>query len=66
MWFTVSSINKINLVTKLLIFLILTSFNTYSCFYATANTEGIVTVCIGIFLVTLVATIEFLLDKKQR
>lgn len=66
MWFTVSSINKINLVTKLLIFLIFISFNTYICFYAKDKTEGIVTVCIGIFLVTLVATIGFLLDKKQR
>jgi hypothetical protein len=62
----VRAINTINLVTKLLTFLIFVSFNTYICFYAKDKTEGIVTACIGIFLVILVATIGFLLDKKQR
>jgi len=36
------------LFTKLLIFLIFVSFNTYICFYAKDKTEGIVTVCIGL------------------
>ena len=60
------AINTINLVTKLLIFLIFVSFNTYICFYAKDKIEGIVTACIGIFLVILVATIAFILDKKPR
>ena len=60
------AINTINIVTKLLIFLIFVSFNTYICFYAKDKTEGIVTACIGIFLVILVVTIGFILDKKHR
>ncbi len=59
------AINTINLVTKLLIFLIFVSFNTYICFYAKDKTEGIVTACIGIFLVILVVTIGLILDKKH-
>jgi len=62
----VRAINTINLVTKLLIFLIFVSFNTYICFYAKDKTEGIVIACIGIFLVILVTTIGFILDKKKR
>ena len=59
------AINKINLVTKLLIFLIFVSFNTYICFYAKDKTEGIVIACIGTFLVILVATMGFLLDRSN-
>ena len=58
------AINRINLVTKLLIFLIFASFNTYICFFAKDKTEGIVTACIGSFLVIIVVTIGFLLRKK--
>jgi ABC-type sulfate transport system permease subunit len=61
----VRAINTINLVTKLLIFIIFFSFNAYICFYAKDKTEGIVTACIGILLVILVVTIGFLLEKKQ-
>ncbi len=56
------AINKINLVTKLLIFV---SFNTYIRFYAKDKTEGIVTACIGFFLVILVATMGFLQDRSN-
>lgn len=59
------AINNINLVTKLLIFFVFVSFNTYICFYAKDKTEGIVTACIGIFLVILVATMGFLQDRSN-
>ena len=60
------SINKTNLVTKLLIFLIFVSFNTYICFYAKDKTEGIVNACIGTVLVILVATMGFFLVRSDQ
>lgn len=56
----------INVVTKLLIFLIFIAFNTYICFYAEDKTAGIVTACIGSFLAIAVVTIGFGLRKTVR
>ncbi|KWW21911.1 hypothetical protein AS888_05340 [Peribacillus simplex] len=56
----------INFVAKLFIFLMFISFNTYICFYAKDKTAGIVTACIGIFLMLVVAATGFFLEKKKR